>query len=291
MNAATHSKCLICDNPAYRPVLRKNDADLVQCTACGFVFFRQIPTAQELEKHYQGYGRNDYLSPVTVKRYHEILDRLEPYRQTGRLLDVGCGIGYFLEVAKNRGWEVHGTEYTDRAVEICVSKGISMHKGALDTANYPAGSFDVLTSFEVIEHINNPQEELRKFYTLLRPGGVVYITTPNYNSLQRIQLRERCTVITYPEHLSYYTPRTLTLLFERCGFNKLRIETTGISITRLKVGAGKSTQPYISQQSDDEKLRVLMEENRLMGLLKRAVNFGLNAMGIGDSLKGFFVKA
>jgi 2-polyprenyl-3-methyl-5-hydroxy-6-metoxy-1,4-benzoquinol methylase len=68
-----------------------------------------------------------------------------------------------LEVAKRKGWEVYGTEYTDEAVAICAAKGINMIKGKLNPAHYAAESFDIITSFEVIEHINNPNEELSNF--------------------------------------------------------------------------------------------------------------------------------
>lgn len=290
MSIAVHTQCLICTHTESKSVMRKNNADLVKCTSCGFVYFKQIPSGEELENYYKGYGRNDYLSPITIKRYNEILDKLEPYRKTGKLLDVGCGIGYFLEEAKKRGWQVHGTEYTDKAIEICESKGIQMKKGVLNVSNYTAGEFDVITSFEVIEHINNPLDEVQKFNTLLRIGGVVYITTPNFNSLQRLQLGEKSTVITYPEHLSYYTPKTLSFLFSKLGFKPLDVQTTGISITRIKIATGKSKQQFISKESDDEKLRVKMEENKLLGVAKATANFVLSTLGCGDSLKGYYIK-
>ena len=285
-----HSHCLICSSPKLRSLPNFQKAHLCRCENCGFVFAQRIPTEQELIEYYDGYGRNDYLSPVTIKRYHELLDKMEPYRKTNKLLDVGCGIGYFLEVAKERGWEVYGTEYTDRAMEICTSKGILMQQGKLDSVYYEAGMFDVITSFEVLEHINNPQEEIGHFHTLLRKGGLVYLTTPNFNSLLRHRLKERYDVITYPEHLSYYTPKTLKRLFASKGFSTKRIQTTGISFTRLKTSKGETSQAFISPTSDDEQLRNKIEENPYLQLAKKMVNGTLTLFGIGDSLKGWFVK-
>jgi 2-polyprenyl-3-methyl-5-hydroxy-6-metoxy-1,4-benzoquinol methylase len=265
-------------------------AHLCKCGACGFVFAQRIPTEQELIDYYDGYGRNDYLSPVTIKRYNELLDDMEPFRKTNKLLDVGCGIGYFLEVAKERGWEVYGTEYTDRAIEICEGKGIAMKQGKLDPSNYEPETFDVITSFEVLEHINNPVEEITNFNSLLRKGGLVYLTTPNFNSLLRHRLKDRYDVITYPEHLSYYTPSTLKKLFVNHGFNKWKIQTTGISLTRLKTSQGQTSQAFISETSDDEQLRNKIEEKRYLQLAKTVVNGTLTLFGVGDSLKGWFVK-
>lgn len=285
-----HLNCLICDSSQLKPLEGYHETHLVKCGTCNFVFAQKIPTTQELIDYYDGYGRNDYLSPITIKRYHELLDQMEKYRKTNRILDVGCGIGYFLEVAKERGWEVHGTEYTDKALEICRSKGIEMQEGKLDPSKFDHGSFDIITSFEVLEHINNPQEEVTNFNTLLRPGGLIYLTTPNFNSLLRYRLKDRYDVITYPEHLSYYTPRTLNHLFNKAGFQKQQIQTTGISLTRLRTSQGQKSQAFISETSDDEQLRNRIEDKSHLQIAKKVVNGTLTFFGIGDSLKGWFIK-
>lgn len=285
-----HTHCLLCNGTQLAVLPEYRATHLVQCGTCSFVFAQQIPSEQELIAHYEGYSRNDYLSPITIKRYHELLDTFEPYRKTGKLLDVGCGIGYFLEVAKERGWEVYGTEYTDEAMAICREKGISMQQGKLTPSNYSPEQFDIITSFEVIEHINNPQEEIAHFSSLLRVGGLVYVTTPNFNSLLRYRLKSDYDVITYPEHLSYYTPKTIKYLFKKNGFNIHKILTTGISISRLKSGKSGVQQEYISESSDDEKMRQKMEEKWHLKVAKKAINSLLTLFGKGDSLKGYFVK-
>jgi 2-polyprenyl-3-methyl-5-hydroxy-6-metoxy-1,4-benzoquinol methylase len=147
-------KCLLCGSSALVDLRDYQKDKLCQCQSCSFVFAQAIPTREELEKHYEGYSRNDYLSPITIKRYNELLDYFEQFRKTGKLIDVGCGIGYFLEEAQKRGWEVYGTEYTDEAIKICEHKGIIMKKGVLNPTDFEAESFDVITSFEVLEHIN-----------------------------------------------------------------------------------------------------------------------------------------
>lgn len=285
-----HTNCLICDSSQLRVLDSYHETHLVKCKQCRFVFAQKIPSTQELIDYYDGYGRNDYLSPITIKRYNELLDEMEKYRKTNRILDVGCGIGYFLEVAKERGWEVYGTEYTDKALEICRGKGIHMEEGKLDPSQFDQESFDIITSFEVLEHINNPVEETTNFHALLRPGGLVYLTTPNFNSLLRHRLKERYDVITYPEHLSYYTPKTLHRLFTRTGFVKQKIQTTGISLTRLRTSQGKKSQAFISETSDDEQLRNKIEDKAHLQVAKKMVNGTLTMFGVGDSLKGWFIK-
>ncbi len=285
-----HTNCLICHSPKLKDLQGYKKAHLCQCQSCSFVFSRKIPSAQELEDHYQGYGRNDYLSPITIKRYHELLDQFEPFRKTNKLIDIGCGIGYFLEEAKKRGWEVYGTEFTDEAVNICSAKGIHIKKGFFNFKNYEPEMFDIITSFEVIEHINNPQTELINFNTILRDGGLVYVTTPNFNSLLRYRLKATYNIICYPEHLSYYTPKTLKNIFKRSGFNKLKVETTGISLTRLRTSKGSSDQQFISASSDDEIIRNQVENKWYLQLAKKMINSTLTIVGKGDSLKGWFIK-
>jgi 2-polyprenyl-3-methyl-5-hydroxy-6-metoxy-1,4-benzoquinol methylase len=287
---STHKQCLVCNSSALKSIRGYEKHFLIKCSNCSFVFAKKIPTQKELELHYEGYGRNDYLSPITIKRYNDILDGFEKYKKTKKLLDVGCGIGYFLEVAIKRGWEVFGTEYTDEAIEICRKKGISMHKGVLNPENYEEESFDIITSFEVIEHINNPIPELKNFYKLLRKGGLVYLTTPNFNSLLRYRLKSEYNVICYPEHLSYYTPKTLKKVFLNTGFQKKKIETTGISLTRLKTSKGSSNEAFISKSSTDEKIRGTIESNKILQVIKKFVNKLLTYTGKGDSLKGYFIK-
>jgi 2-polyprenyl-3-methyl-5-hydroxy-6-metoxy-1,4-benzoquinol methylase len=289
-NYNKHSTCLVCEHKDLTALSGYEKAFLVKCHNCGFVFSERVPTIEELDNHYKNYGSNFYCSELTIKRYNEILDKMEPFRKTGRLLDIGCGIGFFLDEAKKRGWEVYGTEYSERLIGLLREKGITIHEGQLNSKNYEEGFFDVVTSFEVIEHINNPISEINQIGKLIRKGGLVYITTPNFNSLLRRRLKIQYNVINYPEHLSYYAPRTLTKLFNSNGFKKLKVETTGISLTRLRTSQGTSSQKFVSAASDDEKLRQQMDEKWYLGLAKTFVNSVLTALGSGDSLKGWFIK-
>lgn len=289
--------CIVCGSDNLKALNGFEHASLTRCGECGMVFSSANPTLRELEEYYKGYGRNDYLSPITIKRYHEILDQFESVRKTNRLLDVGCGIGYFLDVAKERGWEVYGTEFTDKAIEICESKGIKMHKGPLNPSNYNLESFDVITSFEVIEHINTPNLEVSNISKLLRKEGLFYITTPNFNSTLRYYLGPKYNVIGWPEHLSYYTPSTIENLMKRHSLKKVFIQTTGISITRFlsskKPATAEETREgtaFIAENTQDEKLRNRFESSSILGIVKKTMNSILSATGKGDALKGLFTK-
>ncbi len=278
--------CPLCASVELKKLDGYSSAFLTRCVRCSFVFSGRRPTDSELQDHYGKYPRANAISGITVKRYNELLDRLESFRKTANLLDVGCGDGHFLDVAKNRGWNVYGTEYTAEAVNICEAKGIKMFQGSLPTGPFDMAEFDVVTSFEVIEHVQNPLQEARAMFMLLRPGGACYLTTPNFNSVSRRLMGPRWNVIEYPEHLGYFTRSTLKRLFVDCGFKYMKGSSTGFSLDRARAGLSRQT----ANPGMDESFRQQMESNVAISSLKNLANFVLNISSTGDSLKVLFIK-
>jgi 2-polyprenyl-3-methyl-5-hydroxy-6-metoxy-1,4-benzoquinol methylase len=288
-----HTKCLICE---CSNLIKLNDYyeknGLVKCQSCEFVFMEKIPTLEELNMHYSNYSYTDeaYYSPLTKDVYNSLLDEFEKYRKTGKILDIGCGRGWFLTEAKKRGWEIYGTEYSEAAIELCKENGINMKAGKLEKSTFNNEMFDVITSFEVIEHINNPIEEMKNIHSFLRQGGLFYFTTPNFNSILRYYLKSDYDVIGYPEHLSYYTRKTINKLMLNSGFRLNKFLSTGFSITRLKRSKNNSNEELISNESSDEKLRHQISKKWYLGVSKKIINYFLTLFGIGMTLKGYYVK-
>ena len=283
------SKCLICDSGSLVDLVGYEKDYLVRCKNCSFVFSKAVATYEDLQTEYLStYTRSDDISPITLSRYPGLLDHFEKYRANNNIIDVGAGNGHFIKAAKDRGWNVFGTEFDERAVKICEDKGIIMHSGKLDVNNYKPGFFDVITSFEVIEHINNPQEEIASFNKILRVGGVTYITTPNVNSISRYFLKGKWTVFNYPEHLSYYSPGTLNRVFTQSGFKNVSLNTTGINYDRFV----KSLQvkSRIVNSYNTETIRENSERKMLWKFAKKFINLLLNLTRKGDKIKAEFVK-
>lgn len=284
-----HNQCIVCGSAKLKKLTAFQNNHLCKCMKCKMVFAQLIPTQAELDSYYKSYGTSHYISELTIKRYNELLDLFESSRKNNRILDIGCGVGFFLETAKKRGWDVYGTEFSSKLCSICNSKGIEMFHGSISGFKSEM-KFDIITSFEVIEHINSPREELTNINKLLRKDGLFYCTTPNFNSIERYYLGERYNVISYPEHLSYYTPKTLNYLFEKHGLKKIWIKTTGISITRIKTSKGMSNERIISSQSTDEVIRGKIESNRILKLAKSLINYILTLSGSGMAMKGLYRK-
>lgn len=289
-NALQHTKCLITQTEDLYPLKGYEKNYLVKSKSSGFVFCSKIPTEEEIYNHYNnypiGYGAD---SAITTIRINEVLDGFEKFRKTNKMLDVGCGPGLFLIEAKKRGWEVYGTEFTDKQLTYLKDKGINTLKGKLNDDSFENELFDVIISSEVIEHINNPVEEIQQFHRLLRKGGVVYITTPNFNALERYLLKGDYEIIEYPEHLCYYTPKTIDLLLTQNGFKKLKITTTGISLARIKKSLKRKNNEPVSGTINDERLRENLEKG-FNKQVKNGINFFLNLFRIGNSLKVWYVK-
>lgn len=287
-----HHHCLICQSSELLKMKRYYPRHgLVKCGRCGFVFMEKIPSETTLREYYATYAyqQEKNLSPITLKRYQELLQEFEPYRRNNRILEIGCGQGDFLQEAQKNGWETHGTEFSAQAVEICRKRRIHVYHGKLHPHLFPPEYFDVIISIEVIEHINNPQEEMQYIASFLRKGGLFYCTTPNFNSVLRYYLKENYSVIHYPEHLCYYTPTTLQFLFAQNGFRTKKILTTGISINRIRQSC-PHTGSITERTMNDEKIRAVAESSHLFKWLKRILNFLLNITRSGMTIKGYFEK-
>ncbi|HQW86481.1 MAG TPA: class I SAM-dependent methyltransferase [Flavobacteriales bacterium] len=282
--------CPVCGATDHRPITARAKDHLVSCGACGMVFTGAEPTPEELAAYYGDYPVHEHLSPVTIRRYDDLVDGFAAYRRTGRMLDVGCGAGIFLERARLKGWEVHGTEFGQRALASCRSRGIAIIEGPLDPANYPAASFDVVCSFEVMEHLTDPGAEMRRMKTLLRPGGALYITTPNYRSMGRLLAGSSWNVVNYPEHLNYFTPGTLTRLAERCGLHLRSVRTTGVSVQRVLTRASLDPARRKSAANVQEDLRERLERNAFNRSVKRLADRTLDLLKVGDTIKAVYER-
>ena len=283
-DARWHSHCPVCGNPRLEALRGYSRAHLVHCADCGLIFAGRWPTERELTAHYQDYGHwRD--SPVTRQRYRELLRSFEPERHTNKLLDVGCGSGMFLEEARTRGWDVSGTEYGEGPRALARSRGLHVVRAPVTDQTFVANSFDVVTAFEVFEHVRDPRHEATVITEVLRPGGLLYCTTPNFNSLSRRVLGPRWSIIEYPEHLWYFTASTICQWLRRFGFVAEKTWSSGVSVTRLRESMH---DPGRDASSDDEQVRRAIERSRVLRFAKLAVNAGLSALGAGDTLKARF---
>jgi 2-polyprenyl-3-methyl-5-hydroxy-6-metoxy-1,4-benzoquinol methylase len=132
---------------------------------------------------------------------------------------VGCATGEFLAAARDAGWETYGVETSAQAADMAASRsGSQVHTGTLDTAPFEAGWFDVVTLWDVIEHVQSPSAYVKQIARLLRPGGMFALTTPNAGGLTFRLIGRDWWVVGPNDHIYYFTPDTLKRLLTGSGF-------------------------------------------------------------------------
>ncbi|MFA4890000.1 MAG: class I SAM-dependent methyltransferase, partial [Candidatus Omnitrophota bacterium] len=149
---------------------------------------------------------------------------IEKYSSGKKILDIGCAMGLFLEAAQMRGWDPYGIEVSEYAANIAKDKfGSRVTIGKLEDTDFPPESFDVVTMFDVIEHMLLPVEPLQRILKILRPQGLLAISTINTESLSCKLMR-----LAWPhfksEHANYFSPFNIKLVLDRAGFRILEIK-------------------------------------------------------------------
>lgn len=148
---------------------------------------------------------------------------LSVQRRRGTLLDVGCGEGSFLDAMRALGWTGTGVELNLGGLEAGHAKGLNIVSKDFYQAALPSAGFDLITLWHVLEHLRDPPRALRRCYDLLRPGGVLAVATPNFDSYQAQQFGPRWHSLNVPEHLFHFSPRALTAVCVHAGFDSVEI--------------------------------------------------------------------
>lgn len=170
-----------------------------------------------------------HLLPPPLRLEWDHYARHLPKPQPGRnkLLDVGCGNGEFLARARWQGWEVHGVDQDETALSHARAAGIPVTHGAIDAALFAPNSFDAITSHQVIEHAHDPIAFLQAAYTWLKPGGRLWLGTPNITSTLHQEFGADWYCLHPPQHLVIFSPQALTTAMSKAGFSKTRLLPRG----------------------------------------------------------------
>jgi SAM-dependent methyltransferase len=211
----------------------------------------------------------------------------EPYRRTNRWLDFGFGEGGLLAAAQQRGWLCFGTEASPHALEHGRSRGWHVAEAAAGKSSFAAGSFDVVSLIEVIEHLREPAVALREALNWLRPGGLLYLTTPNARSLNRRVLGSEWSIFCPPQHWVIWSPLGLCRALEDVGFIRVRMRTTGLNPVEIlaRFRQPRSSDKPIHRQAAAVRLNEALSRSPSRRAVKRLANELLTALRLGDGLK------
>jgi 2-polyprenyl-3-methyl-5-hydroxy-6-metoxy-1,4-benzoquinol methylase len=243
------ARCNLCGENSPVPYLTTGDRfsdkifTLSKCSNCGLVYLTPRPTIEEVKEFYPD-NYEAYLLPEksiskAVNRSIEKtlsvqLDFVEHYHQDrGKLLDVGCATGSFLNLAQKRGWQVVGIEIIEKAARIARENySLNVFTTDLENANLATSSLDVITLWDVLEHLPNPRTAMQIAHEKLKPDGMVYFSIPNLDSYDR--------KLFDTEWIGWDPPRHF-ILFEQNGIQRLLRETGFKIIKRKCLTGGKGT--------------------------------------------------
>jgi len=266
-----HVACILCGTRGGRRAFSVRGFSIVRC-GCGLLYTNPRLRAPALAEMYSapsyfegtsdevGYGEYEATADLrrqTFARWLRDVERALPGR--GRLLDVGCATGLFLEVARDAGWSATGLELSAFAAGRARARGFEVIATPLESTEWRGEPFDLITMWDVIEHLPDPGAAVARARALLRPGGHLAVVTPNAASLHARVAGRRWFLLKPEEHLYYFAPATIRRLLESRGF---------------RVSAVRRSGQY---QSVDFVARRLAGYGRAMGALARG---GARALGL-----------
>jgi 2-polyprenyl-3-methyl-5-hydroxy-6-metoxy-1,4-benzoquinol methylase len=236
----TPRPCPTCGSRDARHELDKDHMQLVRCGACDLVYVS--PTFDEA--HYRDvYASEEYQDIVRdlgIKSHEYRVERFGRERvalmadhlhtSSARYLDVGCSTGFVVEAARDAGWDAIGIDLNPSAIAFGCTRQLDLRTAALEDAGFEERSFDAISFFDVIEHLLDPLKTLRAGVRLLRPGGIVFLYVPNYDSASRLLMGKDAHFIWPTHHLNYYTPATIRDLMGREGLDTVYVATEGLDI-------------------------------------------------------------
>ena len=243
--------CIVCESLKNKVVFQEFGIDIMRCTACGHVF-----SSYDANRDYDGYFGVERLNPQShfwwneahKQMYEDFCHRFVTGK-SGKLLDVGCGLGYFVMwVGEFSSWQVFGCEISRKAVDFAQTQlGLpNIFCGRVEDAKFPRNNFDIITLWDTIEHIPNPHQLLSHLSSLLNDNGMLFLHTPNVNvQLPKAKIKKHLMgmrasshYLEAKDHINIYSAKTMKRILCQNGYN----DVTFIHLKPIQSLAGSRNQ-------------------------------------------------
>jgi SAM-dependent methyltransferase len=274
--------CLICGSHELKEMLvapdrfhlRKQMYCLVRCERCNGVWLECPPAPAEMGEHYT----EDYHNAIVMAgegsaadRWKDQVKMIAQQKSGGALLDIGCSSGGFLSTVKGSAWKLYGIEMEESTAQRArATTGAEVFVGDAVAAPFAPESFDVITSFDVLEHVYSPREFLTKVQEWLKPGGIYYAMSPNIDSWEARVFGTHWFGLELPRHLGHFSPRSLRCLMTELGFEEVCVKTPPVSYIERSAGyVGSSAMEMLGLSPTPQS------KPKPRGLLQRAIRKGL----------------
>lgn len=305
MKVITRSHCPVCDHSSVESYSTDAPQGLLHCPSCGFVFLKDVAETEDADCYEESFtegnvhptyqkGADGQFIIKNAPKLGKLLDLFEPWKKNGRILDVGCSVAFFLKLAESRGWKGTGAEISKWASEFSRTElGLDIFTGTLQDAKFESGSFDVVFSSHVLEHIGEPSALLQEMNRVLRPGGLLVSVVPTQFASLAWRVRRRFWGDPPPIHVSFFDKESFETLLKKNGFSPVKTRYNS-ELARLyemllsddqwkanwknRVEARASGKPAVASSSG-RPLR-----DMTVSAVKKGVNLIANEFGFGDEL-------
>lgn len=234
--------CPLCGRDAARGIINKDGLKIAQCAGCSMVFVNPVLNSAALEAIYRHEDYSEIMEKLQgdsheyrkmrfgrerVKNAEKFRDKNLKFR---KWLDIGCSTGFVLEAAAEAGWEVTGIELNPYAAEFARKRNIEVIDKDYIQVAFGNNAFSEVSLYDVLEHLEDPLQILKKAYNELADNGGLYIYVPNWDSASRFLMGYDAHFIWPSHHLNYFTPSTLAEMVKKSGFEVVHVETEGLDV-------------------------------------------------------------
>lgn len=216
--------CPLCSHADNKPLGKKDGYTVVACRACGLRYVREMPALTELSEYYAAYhgnAKNVHNAARKVGRWRRKLLLLKLFARGKEFLDVGCNTGFAVEAARQLGFHASGCDLSSEAIALARAAypGCHFEHGTAQTAAAAGRRYDTVLCAEMIEHLTELQTLAEALSALVKPGGILFLTTPNARHFLTpkdfLSWKEVCP----PHHLIYFAREQIKTFLDQAGFN------------------------------------------------------------------------
>ncbi|MCP4748470.1 MAG: class I SAM-dependent methyltransferase [Desulfobacteraceae bacterium] len=237
-------ECLLCSGQIFKLIFQKNQYFYYKCTRCSLVRLYPGPDNAAAVNAYDDYLSSDKqiiadwqrMMRLPIQRAADLIQAHAPAREKakpGKVLDVGCGYGFFLKEMARRGWRVQGLEISPAGRRYAREQlRLPVSGQPVEQARWPDDCFDVITLFYVIEHLVDPKAMLNRLRNWLKPKGVLLLRWPHSTPIVRLlgPLARKFDIYHSPYHLFDFSPGAIGMLLKQCGYDPVITCTGGYTL-------------------------------------------------------------
>ncbi len=284
--------CNMCNGKEYKLFKEINGYKFVKCKQCGLVYLNPRPTQQKINEEYLAEYHIERLlrrEPKTEEEIEEEINKnigraeeiVKQFGNKGRLLDIGCGAGFFIACLKRYRWVVTGIDISEWASEFAKKKlGLDVFTGNVEEIQFNE-RFDVITMYHILEHLPDPLKTLKRVSELLSDDGILVIEGPNLSCFDRIWHGKNWRGFDLPRHLYHFTPGTYRMILKKAGFFCAKVQfqywNPVAHLMEIRLGKGiRAGHPSDAigrfYNSDIHNNVIFKSVNKILGIMVKLLN-------------------